>query len=399
MEELCRICRSPSVTLVGIFDERERRHLEGQMEPILADMVMACADVQIERGDELPQKICMSCILDAQCSYRFKRRCEKSHEQLSLAIRSLSNQESPKIKLELDASVIDFEGDGFIAEEIFDSATQLKLELEKPIVEQKLPKVALAVAKKEKRLTSEARKKLKETRRELKCDLCIKQFQHKRNLEEHMKVHTNSHICPTCEQRFLFKTDLDLHISVHSSERPYQCPLCMKSFATSQNITNHKCLLEEDRPFKCPHCPKAFVHNYYLKEHMFSHTEDESNKLPTGPHKCTHCSVRFHNKSALKVHTLAHTGERPHNCPFCSSTFRSKQTLKVHTRMHTGEKPYKCPECPKTFADNNNLFKHRRRHTDDRPYKCPHCVMAFREKHHMKRHVLGKHRVSGEDLK
>ncbi|XP_017139754.1 zinc finger protein 664 [Drosophila miranda] len=398
MEELCRICRSHSVTLVGIFDERERRQWEGEMEPILADMVKACADVKIEPGDELPQNICMSCILDAQCSYRFKRRCEKSHEELYLAIQTQSNQELLSIKMEPMLDTIEFEEESFIVEDMFDAETEVKLKLEEPIVEQKSPKIEVE-EKRQKRLTSGARKQLQETKKEaFKCDLCIKQFQRKRNLDEHMKIHTRSHICQTCEQRFLFKTDLDLHMSVHKSKRPYQCPLCMKSFATSQNRTNHKCLLEEDHPFKCTHCPQTFAHNYYLKEHMLSHTEEESNKPGTGPHKCTHCEVGFHNKAALRVHTLSHTGERPHTCAFCASSFRSKQTLKIHVRIHTGEKPYKCPECQHAFADNKNLFKHRRRHTDDRPYKCPHCVMSFREKHHMKRHVLRKHRTSENDL-
>ncbi|KAH8336425.1 hypothetical protein KR059_010029 [Drosophila kikkawai] len=362
MENLCRICGTHSLTLVGIFDQRQRRQFKGEVEPNLADMVTKCAEVHIDPGDQLPQKICRNCIQDAQIAYRFKRRCEQSYQKFYLAI---ANQ--PEIKKELEVP-----GDNFTNQEQYDKAVELKLRVEIS------PDKKCAKVEQPKKVARQTRltKKTQEPRSE-----SIKDIQDQRNL-----------VCQTCGEPFLFKADLDKHSCFNSSDPSVECLVCLKVFSTVRGLDIHKCQPMKKRPFECPHCPQTFTHNHYLKVHLLIHPADESGQLAIGPHKCTMCRAGFDNKGSLKVHINAHLGERPHRCPICTSNFRSKQALKVHIRTHTGEKPYQCPHCPKTFSDNNNLAKHRRRHSDERPYKCLVCLQDFREKHHLKRHVLGKHR-------
>ncbi|XP_020809607.1 zinc finger protein 583 [Drosophila serrata] len=373
MENLCRICGTHSITLVGIFDQRQRRQFKGEVEPNLADMVKKCAEVQIDSGDPLPQKICRNCIQDAQIAYRFKRRCEQSYQKFYLAI---ANQ--PEIKKESKDP-----GDHFIIEEHFDNAVDIKLlvdireeSFDQTSTKKELPKMVPGQPKKVQQAIRESSK------------------EYQNSLLEHNKIQKKSCTCQTCGESFMFETDLDKHLCFSISDPTVECPICLKVFSTSRGLDIHKCQPMKKRPFECPHCPQTFTHNHYLKAHLLIHPADETGQLAIGPHKCTMCRAGFANKASLKVHVRTHLEERPHSCPICASNFRSKQALKVHIRTHTGEKPYQCPHCPKTFSDNNNLAKHRRRHSDERPYKCLICLQDFREKHHLKRHVLSKHRDS-----
>ncbi|XP_017007365.2 zinc finger protein Paris [Drosophila takahashii] len=387
MEDLCRICGGHSKSLVGIFDEQERQNFEGGGEPNLAEMVRTCADVQLDPEDSLPQKICIACVHDARTAYGFKRRCEESYRKFYSA---LSKHKIVKEEPNEDYLVI---------EELFDGDLEAKeefIEETPPSTPAKEDSPIIAAKKNKPKVTSRASRQPKARRNlPIKCELCIKEFKHPRNLLEHMKVHSNSHVCQNCGERFLFKADLDKHVCYHTSDSTVECRVCLKVFSNTQSLDKHKCQEMKERIFQCPHCPQTFTQEQQLQAHLLSHPDSSQSN---GPHKCSYCDAGFFNKSALQVHIHAHMGERPHSCPFCASNFRSKQALKVHIRTHTGEKPYKCPHCQKSFSDNNNLAKHRRRHTDERPYKCSICLQEFREKHHLKRHFLGKHRDGDQQL-
>uniref|UniRef100_A0A6P4EKW2 Zinc finger protein 664 n=1 Tax=Drosophila rhopaloa TaxID=1041015 RepID=A0A6P4EKW2_DRORH len=383
MEDICRICGDHSKTLVGIFDEHEPKG-QVEFEPNLAEMVKTCADVQLDPGDCLPQQICIACVHDARTAYGFKRRCEESHRKFYLAINDWQSvKEEPTENF-------------FVIEEQLESDLVVKEEFDESPMEETAkensPKINTKKSKPKPKLSRKARLKPKGRKKQsFKCELCAKEFRHQRRLLEHMKVHSNSHVCQTCGERFLFKTDLDKHQCYRTSDYVVECPTCLKVFSTTRSLDSHKCLETKKRAFQCPHCPQIFTHNHLLKVHLLIHTAGDSSQ-GNGPHKCSYCRLGFTNKAALTVHTNAHMDQRPHSCPFCISSFRSKSGLTVHIRTHTGEKPYKCPLCPKTFSDKNNQAKHRRRHTDDRPYKCSVCLQDFREKHHLKRHFLNKHR-------
>ncbi|XP_017057429.1 zinc finger protein 664 [Drosophila ficusphila] len=385
MEDLCRVCGTHSNNLMGIFDQHQQMDFEGDEKPDLAEMVKSCADVQLDPGDSLPQKICIACVHDARTAYGFKRRCEESYQKFYWAISN------PQIIKE------EPEGDYLVIEELYDENLDLKgefIEESQPetVLQEESPKIAVEKNRRKPKGTIRARRKQNiKTKQSFKCEICIKEFKHQRKLQEHMKVHSNSHFCKNCGEMFLFKSDLDKHLCYHNSYATVECPVCLKVFSTTQSLDSHECQEMKFRTVQCPYCPQTFPDDQNLKVHLLIHTAEECRP---GPHKCTYCGVGFTNKSALQVHINAHIGERPHCCPFCESNFRSKHGLIIHIRTHTGEKPYKCATCSKRFSDNNNLAKHRRRHTGERPYKCTICMREFREKHHVKRHLLAKHRDS-----
>jgi len=162
---------------VGIFDDEGQQGLKGEVETHLAEMVRSCADVQLDPDDSLPQKICIACVHDARTAYGFKRRCEESYRKFYLA---LSNQQFIKEEPNEDYLVIEdlFDGDLNVKEEFIDETPEdPPFQEEPPKKSEPQPKVTSRAIRQPK-----ARKKLS-----IKCELCIKEFTHQRNLLEHMK--------------------------------------------------------------------------------------------------------------------------------------------------------------------------------------------------------------------
>eukprot|EP00116_Pleurobrachia_bachei_P019182 sb/3479444/ len=145
------------------------------------------------------------------------------------------------------------------------------------------------------------------------CDVCNKQFQHKGNLNSHMRSHTG--------------------------ERPYSCDVCDKRFSTSG----------------------------ILKTHMRTHTGEK-------PYLCDTCGKRFSHIGILKNHMLTHSGERPHRCPIpdCGKDYSRAANLKIHMRSHTGERLFRIeyPKCEWSFVGSKLLkvyLKEQAAVTGERP--------------------------------
>ncbi|KAL7741865.1 hypothetical protein ACLKA6_012082 [Drosophila palustris] len=375
---------------VDIFALREQTETE---ELCLAAILNECVDCNVRPDDSLPKQICLSCVLDAQNAFQFKRRCEQSHQHFCELLRMKQSfcedwQDLKKLcKMEVG--------------EIEDV-----MKTEEYVVEDSYPEREAGNQLPPKEYSSKSSVNIDYAALELtanetqhQCDTCEEVFPSKTNLMVHALVHTNnddnSDKCPHCGKIFTTRGSLTRHIRVHSGERPYKCVYCEKSFTQSCNLDKHVRIHSGERPYKCSHCQKAFTQSSHLVNHMRIHS-----------YKCSHCPQNFSDESLLQEHVCAHLTklaqrqekyfrrtdlcqslDRLYKCSICPKRFPSRGDLERHSRVHSGERPFKCSFCSKSFSQSDNLDRHMRVHSGERPYKCLYCLKDFIQSTHLVNHL------------
>lgn len=243
----------------------------------------------------------------------------------------------------------------------------------------------------------------------LKCQYCLIEFVHLKNLEKHINKHheknknrinteeeNNIHIEEQEQEQeenysnseFLIQ-EIDILNLKHNQQilnTPFKCYNCGAGFVKKKSLSFHlklnKCTEEQ---FGCVSCKKVFINKQNLIEHMKTHFK----------FSCSKCSKSFSNKDKLKDHVnIEHKNLKKNQCSYCGKAFSMKSSLKDHLRIHNGEKPFLCSFCGKAFSQNANLKQHMMRHNSIKPFNCNQCNSSFVSKgelnSHLRRHT-GEH--------
>ena len=198
------------------------------------------------------------------------------------------------------------------------------------------------------------------------CPWCSQMFSFRCKLVDHFAKQHEKLMFPTCEECnkvYLDKKNLKEHMTVHSGVKSYQCEVCEKVFRTKTSLRQHSHIHSENKPFVCSYCGHGFSQRGYYLEHV-----------------------------------RRHTGERPYSCHVCLKTFVSNELRKRHMYTHTGDKPHQCSECGKSFIDKSQLVVHLRTHINYRPFQCGRCDKAFFANGKLQRHLATVHHIDKRTL-
>ena len=183
----------------------------------------------------------------------------------------------------------------------------------------------------------------------LTCYICMKKFESKYRLQDHLNVHSthNKYNCFECNQKFTTSFTYERHISEnHTEVKVFECNFCEQKFSLERNLHRHITNSHEmgENPFKCNLCDKTFQRNDTLLKHeRVIHNINKQRLILKGVNdinenfKCSQCEKVFKLKDKLKRHSeTVHSQELDqYLCEICKKIFNRKDNLKKHQKTHS----------------------------------------------------------------
>ena len=88
---------------------------------------------------------------------------------------------------------------------------------------------------------------------------------------------------------------LKQHMKLHGSKRQYKCNYCIKDFISLSRLNHHVQNVHAEPNFHCEQCPKMFRSKVNFNRHMLVHTNEK-------PFVCPHCLFSCNNSANLNSH-------------------------------------------------------------------------------------------------
>ena len=186
--------------------------------------------------------------------------------------------------------------------------------------------------------------------------------------------------CEICDAGFMKKINLKRHIKVHEKTKPYNCGT-YATFTSKKIMKNHKATVHEGQ--------KQNIH-FDFEENVeiydFSQTEEIMGNSASTKNwsENTAPAVNLVEQNSKK----SITNPRRRSCPYCDQTFSNGGNLNRHVQTAHESKKYPCTECSKQFATNLNLKCHfNYQHAEDpKIYHCDFCHKEWTHYFMFKKH-------------
>ncbi|XP_037729480.1 uncharacterized zinc finger protein CG2678 [Drosophila subpulchrella] len=351
-KNVCRACMDETATLVDLFAEiRDPTMDEPEMR--LSHMLAQCTNRPVERGDLLPQYICLSCVMVAQNAFRFKWKCERSYQNFSgLLNKQCRLDQDPNQETQLQEDVaLDSDQKETPQTKIQEIRESVQAE------SSSIPNLYRQPTSKEGHQNNISNANFvhkldpangtQKTGGDPNPMQSVNTRRRANKLQRQVRCDANGNYkCPHCPKRFYSQTQLRSHIS----ELCHTCPYCPRAYSNRRNLRRHL-LTHVSKPMhKCPHCSKAFMRSDHLKKHLL-HTHDFE-----GPLSCSECSAVFIEGIHLEIHQREHL---PKELSLESdSDVNSSSNTEIQKPKNGRTKKPTCHICIKTFCSNSSLKRH-----------------------------------------
>ena len=114
--------------------------------------------------------------------------------------------------------------------------------------------------------------------------------------------------CNLCIKVFWERSNLEEHINFHEAKDSFVRNKSPEAF-DRKNVSMNNSEMSIESTLSCDLCPKTFSQKNYFKEHLKSH-------MGTNLFRCYQCSESFLNRIDLKTHASIHINEGNLFLPF-----------------------------------------------------------------------------------
>ncbi|KAG5669521.1 hypothetical protein PVAND_017408 [Polypedilum vanderplanki] len=166
--------------------------------------------------------------------------------------------------------------------------------------------------------------------KKVQCHLCIKTFNNKNYLNQHLKTHNKQHQCQLCGYKFSLIVQLKEHQKVHENQFAFRCEICQKTLSCSFRLREHLRTHDKNRikRHKCQQCEYSTDIKNDLRIHLRTHDKNREKPL-----KCNQCDFKTDIKTKLKLHLQIHNPNRVKiPCLYCNYEATTRGNLQRHLK-------------------------------------------------------------------
>ncbi|XP_055371519.1 uncharacterized protein LOC129605651 [Condylostylus longicornis] len=288
------------------------------------------------------------------------------------------------------------------------------------------------------------------------CTSCSAKFSSPVQLKCHMKAHTGkSFYCELCDRFFVNNRNLQRHLKLHSEEKEeFKCSNCEKNFETKLKLKLHErthntfgvdidgidldknnCMPHETKYLECKICDLKFDKIFLLRRHLIGHSEIETidpnfveksyylKSLIPDSREDIQRIINFISEEVRNGHfhkfysgtnlignelnfsdsetdvdetnSETVTLSRLYTCENCFEIFDRRYKILRHQRyVHSLEEhKYECDLCHMRYVSEDLLEYHKKSqcYNDEKSYTCDVCQMKFMWKANIEEHIRIHH--------